>query len=855
MKNSLNKIAYGIGLVLASAAASGTTFGPVENFDVVNDTGKTAHGFEIEMHDLRQAEITSIFGDASRWPNMERYGAPSVAEYSDPSAARTGKSVRIRYEAKYNGAWSAGTPSGTLPVNPSDSCWPYGAKDYGPNYPCDHFGVSTSVPAAGVKYSWLVEATPGSSSLVYQDSGVPAPQWTVVPQPPVNNQPQPPKVNVVIAAPQPQNYEFGEARWVKVTATGTVNDVAVEDLMAENKVIQQAKTQVQVEWQLLQVDAGKPGSGQIDLAGVQLDPGAAGVVYRFEFYQYIGAHDPGTYEAKPLTSDTPAQPDPADLGPFVVAQMAGVNFDGQIPPLPAPPAAPTINASIPDAVISTPYSAQVQATPSDPADVLAYTVTGLPQGLSVDPKTGAISGQVAANLVGQSFVLNINVADQTNGTNTSISTQINVVDAQISFAPVDQVATVGAPFSYGLSATGGTGLFTFGVFGTLPDGLLFDTATGIISGVPKTAGTANLTLNAIDSAGYNATAPLSITVNAAPVVPVDVPCSGANQVITNAINVRAAIVEIGGGPQGGGQAVQLAQATTTIVPPLTAATFFKAGNLVTFSGVVSQGVCVTGSASVALGLTVDTIPSQTVAYGANLTPVPVVITGGVAPYTVAVGGLPAGLSFDGVNIVGASTHPGTFPVTVSVDDSNGQKSYQTVSFTVDQPPAVVLGAANVPAAGTVGVAYSGSVSASGGFGTLAWSGTGLPGGVSLSANGALSGIPTKAGSYALALTVTDGAGQQQTVSRAVTIAPGAGASCTVPPGAKTGLNSQGKITAVAGNVVTFKTSKGASVSVTVPACAKVEWNGAKAFKVGQRFEWKGYSTAATGNVAQGVTIN
>lgn len=42
-------------------------------------------------------------------------------------------------------------------------------------------------------------------------------------------------------------------------------------------------TQIQTEWQLLQVDSGVPGSGQIDLTGVALDPGATGVVYRFEF--------------------------------------------------------------------------------------------------------------------------------------------------------------------------------------------------------------------------------------------------------------------------------------------------------------------------------------------------------------------------------------------------------------------------------------------------------------------------------------------------------------------------------------------------------------------------------------------
>ena len=35
--------------LLFSCTASAATFGPVENFDVVNDTGLEAHGFEIEL--------------------------------------------------------------------------------------------------------------------------------------------------------------------------------------------------------------------------------------------------------------------------------------------------------------------------------------------------------------------------------------------------------------------------------------------------------------------------------------------------------------------------------------------------------------------------------------------------------------------------------------------------------------------------------------------------------------------------------------------------------------------------------------------------------------------------------------
>lgn len=811
MKINLFCLSIGLGL---SVAGHATTFGPVENFDVVNDTGKTAHGFEIELDDLQQSEITSIFGDASRWPNMERYGAPTVYEYADANAKRTGKSVKITYQGTYGtNGWDVGTPSGTLPVSPSDSCWPFGAPDYGPSYPCDHFGVSTSAQAANVKYSWLLEATPGSSNLVYQDSGVPAPQWTVVPQQPINNVPQPPKVNVVIAAPKPQQYEFGEARWVKVTATGTLNNVAVEDLMAEGKVIQDAKTQTQVEWQLLQTDLGNPKAGQIDLTGVALDKEATGVVYRFEFYKYTGAHDAETNEAKPKTSDTPTQPDPADLGQFIVAQMAGVNFDGQVPDLPPPPTAPAINASIPDAVLNEVYSAKIDASAANPADVLIYSVIDLPPGLAVDENTGIISGQVSdAALVGQSFTITINVTDKTNGTTTSVSTPISVVDGMITVPTVDQTGTVGEAFAYNLSAKGGAGGYEYYFFDAPPEWLSLDVTTGVLSGTPSIAGASAITFYVMDLLGYTSDViTLNLTINEAGVVPPAVQaCSGTNDVITNAANVQGAILETKGGPGvPGGVSIQIVQPTTTIVPPLAADTFFNVGNLITYQGTLSQGVCISEATTVSQGLTVATIPDQTVNYAETIN-VPVSVTGGIAPYTISVGNLPMGYSYGGGSIVGSSTHVGTYSVTVSVNDSNGQSSYQTVSFTVNPPPSIVLGTTNLPQ-GLVGSAYSGSVPASGGVGSLSWSATGLPAGLALSAtSGAVTGTPTAGGTYPVVVTIEDSTGQTKTVNASIAVGDFSVATSSASQTVKRGSSVSNTITV--GDVGGFTSSVGLAVT-------------------------------------------
>ena len=82
------------GAVAGSAPASAAVYGMLGNFDVVNDTGKTAHGFEIELEGLHSYEITDTFGGPGRgFPtgtgfdprtSVVRYGSPTISEHTDP---------------------------------------------------------------------------------------------------------------------------------------------------------------------------------------------------------------------------------------------------------------------------------------------------------------------------------------------------------------------------------------------------------------------------------------------------------------------------------------------------------------------------------------------------------------------------------------------------------------------------------------------------------------------------------------------------------------------------------------------------------------------------------------------------
>jgi len=215
----------------------------------------------------------------------------------------------------------------------------------------------------------------------------------------------------------------------------------------------------------LQVDAGKPGSGQIDLTGVALDPGATGVVYRFEFYKYTGKRDLATNEALAgPNGDTPGAigPSAGDLGAFIVAQNAGINFDGQIPAAPPLPIAPAINATISGATVNLPYKQSITVTPGNAQDVLNVSITGLPAGLVYDTVSKAIIG--TPTVVG-TFPLTITAQDATNFTSTTATTQIDVADAPMVFNLALPQGTVGSPYYQTLNVTGGYGAISFSSFG------------------------------------------------------------------------------------------------------------------------------------------------------------------------------------------------------------------------------------------------------------------------------------------------------------------------------------------------------------------------------------------------------
>lgn len=324
-------VTVALSMAIAPSVARAAVIGFLGNFDVINDTGQTAYGFEIDLEGLHSTDITDVFGGPGRgFPtgrgfdpatSVERYGAPSIAEYSNGAIFGT----KVTYSALYDGTnWDYNTPSGNV-VTPGDNCWSGGGIGYGPGTSCDHFGVGTTGNPTKTTYSWLLEASPGVLTNANGVVQLPAPVWNVIPPDP-GLPPAPPQVVAKIEAPEPApGAEFGDALWVKVFTTEFEDPVELEDLVADNNHVQQAETEI--EWQLLQKDFNNPLSGQLESGlGAPVGPNAASILRRYEFYEFSGQYDFETHEAQFDAGFGDSNPGPNDVGTYLGSQNAAVNL-------------------------------------------------------------------------------------------------------------------------------------------------------------------------------------------------------------------------------------------------------------------------------------------------------------------------------------------------------------------------------------------------------------------------------------------------------------------------------------------------------------------------------------------------
>ena len=370
-----------------------TTYGTLDNFDVINDTGGDCHGFEIELEGVSSAEVPYWFGAP-----YQRYG--------DPTIVPTANGVIVRYAATYtNNAWSATTPivGGYFPPTDGHSCW----AGVDPNYlswGCDHFGVSLNAVPTRTTYRWLVEGpTPGTLVQFGTNVSIPAPVWNVTPAATPGD---PPAVETVISPPAPlPGAMFGEPMWIKVWITTLPNAVHADDLDhmviddPNVNIVPSEPAEVEWEWMLLQA---KVVNGVItgDRIFSQITPsGSDAISRRFEFYKYTGQLDTDPDNLGEALCDNPTSGDPrcgdpdpngvAGVGDLIGAQNAAVNLAGPVVVTPEnhPPVANTDTVTTAEDTVLTLV----------PADLLGNDVDLDNDLLHIDSVQNAIGGTVTWN--------------------------------------------------------------------------------------------------------------------------------------------------------------------------------------------------------------------------------------------------------------------------------------------------------------------------------------------------------------------------------------------------------------------------------------------------------------------------
>ncbi len=158
---------------------------------------------------------------------------------------------------------------------------------------------------------------------------------------------------------------------------------------------------------------------------------------------------------------------------------------------------------------------------------------------------------------------------------------------------------------------------------------------------------------------------------------------------------------------------------------------------------------------------------------------------GTLVWSVSAGSLPAGLTLSASGVIsGSATTAGTSNFTVRVADTDGDngpsdEDTQALSIVVTANSVPNISTTTLPGA-TVGTAYSQTLAATGGNGTLVWSlSTGsLPAGFSLSTGGVISGTPTTTGTSNFTVKVADsdgnvGAADEDTQALSIVVSSGA----------------------------------------------------------------------------------